>query len=200
LLATLSDLLESNYSHRNQNHHVAQKTSKTELEITTPLTRHAVESLETLLDNMLKSDATTLSESTVKASHRNDEIGSGSIAGDGVEIGTDEGNMTTLDRDEMDISTSLAHLGVSHADNVDPESLARLGLFYIDTEDTDDEKVTNIAQWNCHEVSNGHFTSSKSHLKEEVYEMSMCSAAKSTKSRQKTHRLGQMYGAIIAQT
>ena len=143
------------------------------------------------MNNTLNSDATTSSESTVKANHRGDEIGSGSIARDAVEIGTDEGNMTALDRDEMNISTSLAHLGVSHADNVDPKSLARIDLFYVDTEDTDDEEVTNIIQWNCHEVSNGHFTSSKSRLKE-AYEISMCSAAKSMKSRQKTHGLGRM--------
>src|SRR5450432_3531537 len=98
-----------------------KKHPKQKLQITAPLTRHAVESLETPLNNTLNSDATTSSESTLKANHRGDEIGSGSIARDAIEISTDEGNMTALDRDEMNISTSLAHLVVSHADNVDPQ-------------------------------------------------------------------------------
>jgi hypothetical protein len=66
-----------------------KKHPKQKLEITAPLIRHAVESLETPLNNTLNSDATTSSESTVKANHRGDEIGSGTIARDAVEIGTD---------------------------------------------------------------------------------------------------------------
>jgi hypothetical protein len=109
------------------------------------------------LNSSVISDATPSSESTVKANHMDDNIESGSIASYSTARDTDEGDVMNLGSGETDINATLAHLGLSTVDNIDPESLTCLGLLFIanrDTEDEDaDEEPTDIAQWNCHEVS-----------------------------------------------
>jgi hypothetical protein len=137
------------------------KTPKQKLKVTIPLTRHPTESPETSpLESPVKSEATasTSSGSTVRdGKHKDDDIGSGGTGRDGTERGSAEGDRTQRDGNERDSTVSLTRLRLLYPDNPDTDSLALLGLSYVNSNGTEtNQQNTKIRLWNCHAVSTYH--------------------------------------------
>jgi hypothetical protein len=133
------------------------KPPKQKLKVTIPPAYRTTESPETSpLESPVKSEATasTSSDSTVKDSkHRDDDIGSGGTGKDGSGRERTEEHRTQKDGNERDSAASLAHIGL-YVDNLDTDSLARLGFSYANSNDTEtNRQTTEIKHWNCHAVS-----------------------------------------------
>jgi hypothetical protein len=162
------------------------------LNIIIPLTSRSIECPETSPSaSPLTSDATESSDSIVRDGKDGDQVKRGGAERDGTGPGSTEQDST-----ERSSAASLASLGPCYVDNVDTDSLARLGFSYVNSDGSEtNQQNTKIKQWNCHAVSTYLYSTFISAIPAKFQtknaNQSLRSAAKSTKFTQRTHRIGR---------